>query len=203
MNKALVFKKASASLWIIAGILLIAAGICCFIWPTQVLSTLAYWIGAILMISGIVSFAGYIINRKEIFGGEALLFQSLITFFLGLMLMLNNVVVSTILIYAFSVWIFIVGIMRILNSVRMKEIHASKWWTIMVEGIICVILGSVSFFIPSATKTVLGILAGVYLLLIGIALLCDIFFIKKFKANMKKAIRERDKVIIDITPDDK
>lgn len=188
-------------LWLASGILLVIAGIWCLCTPGQVVADIAYILGAFTLISGVLSLAAYLLSGAGTLGGGWMLADGLITVLLGVLLLANQWLVASLLPYVFSVWIGFSGITRLILGADLRKVGSRRWWLMTLEGAICLAFGLLSLFRPVTSAVAIGIFSGIFLILSGISILNDFFWIHRIK-NFFKEINDRlkgsDKVVIDV-----
>ena len=86
MNKTL-----SRVLWIIAGVLLIVAGVYCFVSPEAALSGLSLILGLAMLFSGIVDIVIFASSRRFMLGSGWFLLDGIFTVLLAIFLLCNQV----------------------------------------------------------------------------------------------------------------
>ena len=188
-------------LWVGAGVLLIAAGIWCLCTPGQVIADIAYILGVFTLISGLLSVAAYFLAGAGTLGGGWMFADGLITVLLGGLLLANQWLVSSLLPYVFSMWIMVSGITRLILGADLRKVGSRRWWVVLTEGIICLVLGLLSLFTPVTSAVAIGILAGIFLILSGLSIINDFILIHRIR-NYFKTINDRmkdpDTVVIDV-----
>ena len=188
-------------LWVGAGVLLIAAGVWCLCTHGQVIADIAYILGVFTLISGLLSVAAYFLAGAGTFGGGWMFADGLITILLGGLLLANQWLVSSLLPYVFSMWIMVSGITRLILGADLRKVGSRRWWVVLTEGIICLVLGLLSLFTPVTSAVAIGILAGIFLILSGLSIINDFILIHRIR-NYFKTINDRmkdpDTVVIDV-----
>ncbi len=70
--------------------------------------------------------------------------------------------------YMSALWVLIIGILRLIRSSRLHQIHkefdtqiiAKNWWIVMISGILLVLLGVLSLMNPAVTMAAVGTMIG-------------------------------------------
>ena len=85
MNKTL-----SRILWIVAGVLLIAAGVYCFVSPDAALGGLSLMLGLAMLFSGVVDIVIFASSRRYMLGSGWFLLEGIFTVLLAVFLLCNQ-----------------------------------------------------------------------------------------------------------------
>ena len=176
-------KKSTSILWFLASILMIAAGIVCFALPVDTtLTTLAYVIGAIVLVIGVVEIAMFF-TTVGLFGGGAFLADGIITTILGIIMLSNENVVAGFLPFIFAMWFIYEGISELSMAIAAGRLRLPYWWVLLITSIFEIVFGMLAFFNPVGGAIYLTVLLGVFLLVHGISMLgdwCVAFRVKNF-----------------------
>lgn len=181
-------KRVSQILWLAGSVLLLAAGICCLVRPDTVLVNLIYVLGALVLLSGILTIIVYFQFGRGTFGGGWMLFDGIVTILLATALFAGKLLVTSILPYMFAVWIFIQGIIKINVALDLRRLGVRRWWAVFTGALLCVALGMLAAIEPMGTVKILGILAGVYLIFEGATSLIDLFTVWRRKNYFKDLV---------------
>ena len=185
-------KKSTSILWFLASILMIAAGIVCFALPVDTtLTTLAYVIGAIVLVIGVVEIAMFF-TTVGLFGGGAFLAD-------GIIMLSNENVVAGFLPFIFAMWFIYEGISELSMAIAAGRLRLPYWWVLLITSIFEIVFGMLAFFNPVGGAIYLTVLLGVFLLVHGISMLgdwCVAFrvknFFRKWMGDMKTNADEID-----------
>ena len=181
-------KIISQILWLTSSVLLLAAGICCLLRPDTVLVNLVYVLGALVLLSGILTIIVYFQFGRGTFGGGWMLFDGIVTIILAAALLAGKLLVASILPYMFAVWIFIQGIIKINVALDLRRLAVKRWWAVFTGALLCIALGMLAAIEPMGTVKILGILAGVYLIFEGATSLIDLLTVWKQKNYFKDLV---------------
>ena len=111
MNKTL-----SRVLWVIAGVLLIAAGVYCFVSPDVALSGLSLMLGLAMLFSGIVDIVIFATAQRFMLGSGWFLMDGIFTVLLAVFLLCNQSFTMLSLPFIFGMWLLFGGISRFVSS---------------------------------------------------------------------------------------
>lgn len=162
-------------LTIISGILMILTGAFCFMNPGQTFLVLAFIIGMVMVINGIIHSLAYFIGRGLHNKGDNngwILTEALITLILGILILCNQLVVDAAIPMVFGIWVVVSGILRIEASTHInKEKKKTNFKTTLITGILTVLLGVFGFINPMIGWLSTAVLLGLFMLMQGINVL--------------------------------
>lgn len=168
-----------------------------FIYDTT-LTTLAYVIGAIVLVIGVVEIAMFF-TTVGLFGGGAFLADGIITTILGIIMLSNENVVAGFLPFIFAMWFIYEGISELSMAIAAGKLRLPYWWVLLITSIFEIVFGMLAFFNPVGGAIYLTVLLGVFLLVHGISMLgdwCVAFrvknFFRKWMGDMKTNADEID-----------
>lgn len=162
-------RTVSRILWIIAGVLLIIAGIYCLCKPDVGLLTLSLYIGLTMLISGIVCIVIFAKLKGHMFGAGWFLADGILTVLLALFLLFNQSFTMMSLPFIFGMWLLFSGINQFVNSFELQTLGVKGWGWLTALGVVLVIVGFFSLFDPVANLFALSILVGILLICEGAA----------------------------------
>ncbi len=162
-------------LTIISGILMILTAAFCFINPGQTFLVLAFVIGMVMVVNGIIHTLAYLIGRGLHNKGDNngwILTEALITLILGILILCNQLVVDAAIPMVFGIWVVVSGILRIEASTHInKEKKITNFRTTLITGILTVVIGVFGFINPMIGWLSTAILLGMFMLIQGINVL--------------------------------
>ena len=163
---------------LIRGILLIVLGILAFLSPI----TVVIFIGVTMLLDGIsMLFAGF----SDQPAGQSrwpLILIGILGLVAGLIVLWNPALGGITLVYVVAAWAVIIGILEIIQAIRLREEIDNEWWLI-ITGVLAVIFGVLVF-----TNGLQGVIAGG----IAIAWVFAIFAILAGILSILLAFRVRD-----------
>lgn len=162
-------------LTILSGILMILTGAFCFMNPGQTFLVLAFIIGLVMVINGIIHTLAYLIGRGLHNKGDNngwILTEALITLVLGILILCNQLVVDAAIPMVFGIWVVVSGILRIEASTHInKDKKKSNFRITLITGILTVFIGVFGFINPMIGWLSTAILLGMFMLMQGINVL--------------------------------
>ncbi len=167
---------------IIFGIIIIGAGIVCLVSPELTFLTIGWIAGLAMTADAIANIVTWSARRRA---GEAdgwTLAGAIVSLVFGIVLLTSDILqLSVDLFIAFmaALWILTLGILRLIKSSKLHQIHkqsdteivAKNWWVVMLTGILLVLLGVVSLMNPAITMFAVGTMIGITILIAGINLI--------------------------------
>lgn len=162
-------RTVSRVLWIVAGALLIIAGVYCLCRPDAGLLTLSLYIGITMLISGMIDIVIFAKWNGRMFGAGWFLADGILTVLLSLFLLFNQSFTMLSLPFIFGMWLLFSGINQFVNSFELQSLGVKGWGWLTALGVVLAIVGFFSFFDPIADLFALSILVGVLLICEGIA----------------------------------
>ncbi|MDL2225254.1 DUF308 domain-containing protein [Eubacteriales bacterium OttesenSCG-928-M02] len=167
-------------LWIISGILLIIAGVFCFVSPGAALVTISVYVGIALLITGIIDIFIYFKGKDVLLGAGWVLFEGITGVILALLLLFNSEVMALVLPYVFGFWVLWGGTSRVISSLDMRALGVPGWGWITAYGILGILVGFLSFFRPITAAIAIGALLGFFLVYQGIVTISGALMSKRF-----------------------
>ena len=162
-------RTVSRVLWIIAGVILIIAGIFCLCNPDVGLLTLSLYLGIAMLISGIIDIVIFAKWNGKMFGAGWFLADGILTVLLALFLLFNQAFTMLSLPFIFSMWLLFSGINHFVNSFELQSLGVKGWGWLTALGALLAVVGFFSLFDPIADLFALSILSGILLICEGVA----------------------------------
>ena len=196
-------------LTIISGILMVLTGAFCLMNPGQTFLSLAFVVGLIMVLNGLIHALAYFIGRGLHNRGDNngwILTDALLTLLLGILILCNQLVADTAIPLVFGMWMLVAGIRRIEASTHIdKERKRSNFRTTMITGILTVLVGLFGFINPLVQWMTTAVLLGIFLVMQGVNVIeLGIHMPHEKKSYVKIYKRKREPVRItdeDETPE--
>jgi len=167
---------------LIQGLLMIALSVLIFNNPGAVLITLAFWLGIVVLVTGLYGVIAWFATAKNDRDTAQLLYSIVVTF-IGF-LMISKVLVSMIAItVAFGALVCMIGLVLISGSWKARKLW-SMWWVVALIGVVTAIIGVKSIFDVETGAESISTLIGLSVLLAGIGLV----FLAFLKRKVVKAV---------------
>jgi uncharacterized membrane protein HdeD (DUF308 family) len=165
--------------WVILlqGILMIVLSILIFNNPDTVLSAIAFWLGAIVMVSGCIGIIAWFTNEKESRDLPVLL-ASLVMLIIGILMISKMFVTIKAITLVFGLLAAIVGLVLISGGWNGRK-QWPLWWLIALLGVGALIIGIKSILDVNEGAENVSTLIGTAVLLSGIGMIFLAFFKKR------------------------
>lgn len=159
-------------LTIISGILMLVTGVFCFINTGQTFLTLAFVVGIVMVLNGIIHTLAYLIGRGLHNKGDNngwILVDALITLVLGILVLCNQLVVDVAIPMVFGMWVLVSGILRVEAASHINRVKKRRnFKSTLVTGILTVAVGVFGFIGPLVAWLSVVFLLGLFLCMQGI-----------------------------------
>ena len=174
-------------LTVIAGILICATGVFCFAVYINPFSDVAFLVGVVMILAGIMQTISYLISgRGEKRLTDTALVEGLVTLMYGFAV-LNDQVTDNILTMFFGTWLTLCGITRISQSLYISRFNRKDWAKVMPLGIVAAMLG-VIMMMPRLLNTVMPLmLLGGAFVINGFSILVYAMFMRRRDADKSQA----------------
>lgn len=161
-------RKVYKVLSVIAGVLLMAAGVYCLVREDVALETGVLLMGVVTLVSGIVELVIFARGRGLMFGSGWLLLDGILTVILSLFLLFNQVFTMLYLPFIFSAWLMFSGIFRIVSAVDLRALGVPRWGVTLAFAIIMTVIGFIGFMDPWVSIRAISLTVGAVFILEGI-----------------------------------
>ena len=159
-------------LTIVSGIIMIAAGEFCFINPGQTFMTMAFVIGTVMALCGIIHVLAYVIGRTPHGKGDNngwILIDALLTLLLGILVLFNQLTVDMAIPMVFGMWVLVSGLLRLEAASRIdRQRKPGNFKAALITGVITVVMGLLGFINPFVTYVSIIPILGFFMLIQGI-----------------------------------
>ena len=159
-------------LTIVSGIIMIAAGAFCFINPGQTFMTMAFVIGTVMALCGIIHVLAYVIGRTPHGKGDNngwILIDALLTLLLGILVLFNQLTVDMAIPMVFGMWVLVSGLLRLEAASRIdRQRKPGNFKATLITGVITVVMGLLGFINPFVTYVSVIPILGFFMLIQGI-----------------------------------
>ena len=130
-------KKTIRILSVVAGVLLIAAGIFCLFHQDVAILSAGFILGLVLLVSGVVEIVAFAMGRSVFMGSGWLLLDGILSVLMSLFLLFNQTFTLLSLPFLFTFWLLFSGISRFVNSFDLKALGVRGWgWTTVMGAIL-------------------------------------------------------------------
>lgn len=181
---------------------MVLGGAFCFINYGQSFLTMAFVVGSIMVINGVIHSLAYLVGRGLHNKGDNngwILIDGLLTLLLGILILCNQLVVDMAIPMIFGMWVLVSGLLRIEAATHInREKKNANFKATMITGVITTLIGLFGFVDPLITWVSMIALLGIFLLMQGInAIELGINMPHEKKSYVKIYKRQKEAVIID------
>ena len=161
--------KSMKVLNIIAGVLLIAAGIYCLCNQDVAAMTAGLMVGIFMLVSGMIEIIVFAATSGVMFGSGWLLLDGVLTVILSLFLLFNQWFTMMSLPFLFTLWLLFSGISRFVSAFDLKAFGVRRWGWVLAVGIVLMIAGLICMMDPWVSVAAIGLTVGLVFLLEGVS----------------------------------
>ena len=181
-------------LTVISGTIICLTGVFCFAVYINPFSDVAFLIGLVMMLAGIMLTVSYLISgRGDKRLTDTALVEGLVTLLYGFAV-INDQVKDNILIMFFGAWMTLCGITRISQSLYISRFNRRHWARVMPLGIVAAMIGVV-MMMPSLLSSIMPLmLVGGAFVVNGLSMLVYAMFMRRKDADASRvelSARER------------
>jgi uncharacterized membrane protein HdeD (DUF308 family) len=151
---------------VIRGVTAASVGLIALVFPGITVVALAVLLGAFLAIDGLVVVISTLRGPKSSFGWWLALLEGGLGITIGVLTILWPRVTVTVLIILVAAWGILAGILRLTTAVSLRR-NGERDWRLLLTGILAVILGFALAVFNNLGVIAIGVLLGLFLLLIG------------------------------------
>lgn len=178
--------KEFRSLWwlfVLFGLLTLAAGIILIVWPGPSLTTIAVIIGIFLLIDGVVEIIGAIASRGE--GRGLLAMLGVLSLIAGIIMVKNPFTALAVLVIILGIWFIVSGASRFIAAFQDSDYRGTN----IIVGLLDVVAGIVVLAWPDLSLKTVAVLAGIVFLFRGVAFIYGGLQIRKLPKDPGGAAR--------------
>ena len=158
---------------IVAGILLIAAGIYCLCNEDVAVLSAGLMLGIFMLAAGIAEIVVFAGTSGVLIGSGWLLLDGVLTVIMSLFLLFNQWFTLLSLPFLFTVWLMFSGISRFVSAFDLHALGVRGWGWVLAVGILLMAAGLLCMMDPWVSAAAVGVTVGLVFLLEGIsAIVC-------------------------------
>lgn len=166
---------------IAAGAFMIISGIWCLANPGAAFGSLVLLISVLMMISGICSVIAYVRGKKAFGVSGWLLADGILSIILAVAMLADLGKSEVVLMVFFGMWLLFAGMLRAMTALALKKLNAPGWGWMMGAGALCAVTGFCVFASPLAAGFALMSVIGVLLLMQGVCIIVNGYFVGKVR----------------------
>lgn len=184
-----IFKKVF-KMSLISSVLFLIFGLLLIFQTQNVIKTISIIIGGLLLIIGIFPIINYFKNRNQNFFANAGLLYGIFSVVAGIIIMVNNNLLATIIPVLTGVWMIINSVNKIQLSMELRDRRISAWLISFIFAIIILVVGALLIINPINGAVILSKTVGIIIVIYAILDISDSIFIKIKSASIITEIIE-------------
>ena len=158
---------------IVAGALLVVAGIYCLCNQDIAVLSAGLLLGLFMLVSGIIEIAVFAGTSGVLLGSGWLLLDGVLTVIMSMFLLFNQWFTMLSLPFLFTIWLLFSGISRFVSAFDLKALGVRAWGWVLASGILLIVGGFVCMMDPWISVVAIGVTVGLVFILEGVsAIVC-------------------------------
>mgnify|MGYP002857578528 FL=1 len=170
----------------VSGILFILVGILCIARPGAALFSMAWLLGLITLVSGVLELIAVLNAQRFIPNSGTRVLSSLFQIIIGCILLSNKLLVTVSLPIIFSIWVLVEGVIIAVKAFDYRQVDFKYWWCILILGVAGAVLGFLGLRNPDVAGHTLSILVGIGVIVEGVSYLVTLGGINRFEKRVKE-----------------
>ena len=162
-------EKSFRILNIVAGVLLVTAGIYCLCNQGVAALSAGLLLGLFMLVSGIIEIVVSARACSVVLGSGWLLLDGVLTVILSLFLLFNQWFTLLSLPFLFTLWLLFSGISRFVGALDLRALGVRSWGWILALSILLMAAGFVCMMDPWVSVAAVGVTVGIVFLLEGVS----------------------------------
>ena len=159
---------------IVAGVLLIGAGIYCLCNQDVALLSAGLLLGLFMLMSGIIEIAVFAGTGGALVGSGWLLLDGVLTLIMSLFLLFDQWFTLLSLPFLFTAWLLFSGISRFVSAFDLRSLGVRAWGWVLAIGILLMAAGFLCMMDPWVSVAAIGVTVGIVFILEGAsAIICS------------------------------
>ncbi|MBK5245970.1 MAG: DUF308 domain-containing protein [Peptostreptococcaceae bacterium] len=154
-------------LTIISGLLMMLAGVWCFANPGASFMSLAFILGIVMIIAGLTGAVNYFTEKNRNAEAGWVIAESILTFILGCIVLLNQIVVDAMVLIFFGMWLLYSGSLRIVAAFQLRKLKEKAWHWTLVFGVLASVIGLYAFINPLTLGLSVILMVGAFFIVQG------------------------------------
>ena len=154
---------------IVAGILLIAAGIYCLCNEDVAVLSAGLMLGIFMLAAGIAEIVVFAGTSGVLIGSGWLLLDGVLTVIMSLFLLFNQWFTMLSLPFLFTLWLLFSGVSQCVSSFDLRALGVRAWGWVLAVGIVLTVAGFVCLMDPWVSVAAMGMTVGIVFVLEGLS----------------------------------
>ena len=178
---------------IFVSLLLIVLSVFLIMKPEEIIKTLIQVMGIIILLCGVIDFAGYFKMSEEEKLFNYGIMKGVLELCIGILFIFKFETLVDIFSIIIGLIIIFINLFKLQLSLNLKQVENTNWFVGVIISTISLILGIVIILDPFGTTKILVITSGA---IIGISELCNIIYSFMILSQIKKADKVVKEVIV-------
>lgn len=152
---------------ILAGVIMLSAGVWCFANPGASFMSLAFALGIVMIIAGLTGAINYFTEKNRNAEGGWVIAESILTFILGCIVLSNQLLLDAMVVIFFGMWLLFSGCLRVVAAFQLRRMQEKTWnWTLGF-GVIASLAGIYAFINSITFGFAVVLLVGAFFVIQG------------------------------------
>lgn len=175
---------------LISSIVFFVFGLLLIFQTEGIIKTISITIGAILLIIGIFPIVNYFRNRDQGILSSAGLLYGIFSAVAGIVIIVNNNLLLTIVPVLAGVWMIINSVNKIQIAMELRDNKISSWLISFIFAIIILIVATLLIIFPARGAIIVSRTVGIFIVIYSVLDIADSILIKVLGKQVKEEIKE-------------
>ena len=154
---------------VVAGVLLIAAGIYCLCNQDVAVLSAGLLLGVFLLVAGVAEIVAFAAASRVLIGSGWLLLDGVLTVIMSLFLLFNQWFTLVSLPFLFTLWLLFSGVSQFVSAFDLRAMGVRAWGWVLAIGILLTVAGFICMLDPWVSVAAMGLTVGIVFVLEGIS----------------------------------
>lgn len=169
-----------------AGVVLAAIGILCFLYSGETLLGMAWLFGIAFLLAGCYNFMLWGKLHRFLPQSGLLFFSAFLQVLIGIYGLLKPTTFAEALPVVFAFVLLYEGVRIAIEAFDFKIIGFTKWWIMLLVGVLITVLGIFTLTQPAIGAKMLTILVGIGFVLSGCGYFVNLYAVTRFEKKLKR-----------------
>lgn len=174
-------------LTIVSGGLCVLSSVWCFANAGKAFVTMAFVIGLIMILQGVVGIAGYFAVKKKMGNSIYISSEATLSLLLGIMVITNRLVTDNMVTIFFGMWVLFCGVLRTATVLEFDKEETPMWKYNLLLGVVSVVIGILAFFNIGISDLSVVMVVALCMLVQGVNIIAGGIEMPKKKLKLSKS----------------
>jgi uncharacterized membrane protein HdeD (DUF308 family) len=190
--------KKGTEIWMcIAGLMLVALGVMCILYPGSTLLSLAWVFGFMFLLGGCMEIVAWENTRGFIPMSGLMFLSAVLQIILGAIMLFNPAPLMVALPFIFAFWLMFEGINLAVSSFDFKRVGFRRWWIVCCVGVLTACFGVYCLLNPNVSAETIAWVVGIGIILDGVGNWIKVLVVDKVQKRFVK-LHDRLREVTDI-----